>query len=178
MSAPVPSVLPAAPPPRPENWWRRRVLGPLRNILKQGLTPPQLALTVALAVPLGLVPILGITTLLASFAAVRLRLNVAATLIVSHLMSPLQLVVLIPLLRFGARLLGNGQGPELSLSQLQHLFATDWTSALSLLWRAGAGAVLLWALVSVPVGLGLYFGLRPVFRRLLARQVAPAQVQA
>ncbi|PJJ60723.1 DUF2062 domain-containing protein [Hymenobacter chitinivorans] len=170
----APSVLPATPPPRPDSWWRRRVVEPLRNILKQGLTPPQLALTVALAVPLGLVPILGITTVVATFAAVRLRLNVAATLIVSHLMSPLQLLVLIPLLRFGARLLGNGQGPELSLDQLRHLFATDWGSALSLLWRAGAGAVLLWAVLSVPVGVLLYFGLRPVFRRLLARQAAPA----
>ncbi|UOQ71221.1 DUF2062 domain-containing protein [Hymenobacter cellulosilyticus] len=152
------------------------MVDPLRNILKQGLTPPQLALTVALAVPMGLVPVLGITTLLATFAAVRLRLNVAAMLIISHLMSPLQLVVLIPLLRYGARLLGNGQGPELSIGQLRHLFATDWSSGLSLLWRAGAGAVLLWAVVSVPLGLLLYFGLRPVFRRLLARQTTAAVV--
>ncbi|WP_167856722.1 DUF2062 domain-containing protein [Hymenobacter aquaticus] len=173
MSSSVPPVLPPAPPQRPS--WRQRVLEPLRNILRQGLTPPQLALTVALGVPLGLVPILGITTVLASFAAVRLRLNVAATLIVSHLMSPLQLLVLIPLLRWGARLLGNGQGPELTIAQLRTLFAHDWSSALSLLWRAGVGAVLLWAVLSVPLGLLLYFGSKPVFRRLLARQaVVPA----
>ncbi|MCB2379511.1 DUF2062 domain-containing protein [Hymenobacter sp. BT635] len=170
MSFSAPPALPSAPPQRP-SWWRR-VLEPLRNILRQGLTPPQLALTVALGVPLGLVPILGITTVLATFAAVRLRLNVAALLIISHLMSPLQLLVLIPLLRWGARLLGNGQGPELTMGQLRTLFSHDWSSALSLLWRAGAGAVLLWGALSIPLGLLLYFGLKPVFRRLLARQAA------
>ncbi|MCB2408617.1 DUF2062 domain-containing protein, partial [Hymenobacter lucidus] len=137
MSFSPPPVLPTTPP-RPASWWQRRVVEPVRNILRQGLTPPQLALTVAVGVPLGLVPILGITTLLATFAAVRLRLNVAATLLVSHLMSPVQLLILIPLLRIGARLLGNGQGPELTMSQLRRLFAHDWGSALALLWRAGA----------------------------------------
>ncbi|TGE16431.1 DUF2062 domain-containing protein [Hymenobacter elongatus] len=167
-------MLPPVPPQRP-GWWRRRIVEPVRNILRQGLTPPQLALTVALSVPMGLVPVLGITTLLATFAAVRLRLNVVAMLLISHLMSPLQLLLIIPLLRLGARLLGNGQGPELTLDQLQYLFASDWGSALALLWRAGAGAVLLWAAFSVPVGLALYFGLRPVFRRLLRRQAAALQ---
>lgn len=165
----APPALPT-PPPRPASWWQRRLVEPLRNILRQGLTPPQLALTVAVGIPLGLIPILGVTSLLATFAAVRLRLNVAATLIVSHLMSPLQLLALIPLLRIGARLLGNGQGPELTMDQLRTLFASDWGSALSLLWRAGAGAVLLWAALAVPVGLGLYFASKPVFRRLLARR--------
>ncbi|WP_167856257.1 DUF2062 domain-containing protein [Hymenobacter metallicola] len=170
MSSPSSSVLPSAPPQRPGNWWRRRVVDPVRNILKQGLTPPQLALTMALGIPMGLVPILGITTLLATFTAVRLRLNVAAMLIVSHLMSPFQLIVLIPLMRLGARLLGNGQGPELTIDQLSTLFKHDWTSALALLWRAGLGAVLLWVVLSIPLGLLLYFALKPVFRRLLARQ--------
>jgi uncharacterized protein (DUF2062 family) len=173
VSSSAPSVLPSAPPQRPDSWWRRRVADPVRNILKQGLTPPQLALTVALGVPMGLVPILGITTVLATFTAVRLRLNVAATLLISHLMSPVQLLILIPLLRWGAKLLGNGQGPELTIAQLKIQFAQDWGSALSLLWRAGVGAVLLWALLAVPLGLVLYFGLRPLFVRLLARQVVP-----
>ena len=74
-------------PPR-ASWLRRRVLMPLLGLLQQGLSPTQLALTVALGVVFGLIPILGVTTLLATFTAVRLRLNVAAMLLISHLMSP------------------------------------------------------------------------------------------
>jgi uncharacterized protein (DUF2062 family) len=148
------------------------LLNPLRNVLRQGLTPRQLALTVALGVACGLVPVLGVTTLLITFVAVRLRLNVAVMLLVGHLMSPLQLLLLLPLLRLGALLWGNGQTPALTIAKLRHLFAHDWASALQLLWHAGLGALLIWALAMVPLGLALNFGLRPVFRRLLARQAA------
>jgi hypothetical protein len=81
-----------------------------------------------------------------------------------------QLLLLIPMLRLGALLCGNGQTPDLSLAKLKFLFAHDWSSALQLLWHAGLGALLLWAVAMVPLGLALNFGLRPVFRRLLARQ--------
>ncbi|SHK68351.1 DUF2062 domain-containing protein [Hymenobacter psychrotolerans] len=164
------SVPPVSPPPVPASWWRRRIAGPLLNLLKQGLSPAQLSLTVALGVIFGTVPILGITTLMATATAMRLRLNVAALLLISHLMSPLQLLLVIPLLKLGARLLDDQKGPALTLPKLQYLFANDWGQALRLLWLAGLGALLIWAVVSVPVGVALNFGLRPVFRRLLARQ--------
>ncbi|WP_165370438.1 DUF2062 domain-containing protein [Hymenobacter persicinus] len=170
-ASPAPPVPPPTPP-RSANWLRRYLLDPVRNLLRQGLTPPQLALTVAWGVALGLVPVLGITTLLITFVAVRLRLNVAAMLLVGHLMSPLQLLLLIPLLRLGALLWHNGQTPDLTLERLKYLFAHDWSRALQLLWHAGLGALLLWALAMVPLGLALNFGLRPLFRRLLARQNA------
>lgn len=163
------------PPARPASWWRRRVADPLLNLLKQGLTPNQLALTTALGVIFGTVPVLGITTLMATATAVRLRLNVAALLLISHLMSPVQLLLIIPMFRLGNRLMGNGTGPELTLAQLQNLFSSTWLSTLQLIWRAGAGALLLWAAASVPVGLVLYFSLRPVFSRLLARQAKAAR---
>ncbi|WP_073110451.1 DUF2062 domain-containing protein [Hymenobacter daecheongensis] len=163
-----PSPLP--PPSPPTSWLRRRVLEPVRNLLRQGLAPAELALTVALGVAFGLVPVLGITTLLITFAAVRLRLNVAAMLLIGHLMSPVQLVLLIPLLRLGARLWQNGRTPDLTLEKIRYLIAHDWSSALQLLWHASAGALLLWAVGMVPLVLLLNFGLRPVFRRLLARQ--------
>ncbi|GAA3932954.1 DUF2062 domain-containing protein [Hymenobacter algoricola] len=172
MPVPAPLSPPPLPPPPTAGWVRRYLLDPLRNVLRQGLTPPQLALTVALGVACGLVPVLGVTTLLITFVAVRRRLNVAAMLLVGHLMSPLQLLLLIPLLRLGARLWQNGQAPELSLEKLKYLMVHDWRSALHLLGHAGLGALLLWAVAMVPLGLALNYGLRPVFRRLLARQGA------
>lgn len=166
-----PLLPPPATPPS-SNWLRRRLLEPLRDLLRQGLTPHQLALTLALGTVLGLVPVLGITTLLATFTAVRLRLNVAATLLIAHLWSPVQLLLLIPLLRWGNRLLGNGTGPELTLTQLQIQFKYDWMAALQILWKAFAGGLLIWGAASVPVGALLYFLLRPLLRRIMARQVA------
>ena len=160
---------PLAPPPA-ASWLRRRVLDPLLNLLKQGLAPGQLALTVALGVVVGIVPLLGTTTVLAALVAWRLRLNVAAMQLVTHLLTPLQLLLFVPLLRQGARLLGNAQEQNLSLAQMRHLFAEDWRAALHLLWRAELGAVVLWLLASVPLVAVLYFVLRPLFRRLVANR--------
>ncbi|QIX60044.1 DUF2062 domain-containing protein [Hymenobacter sp. BT18] len=172
MLQPLPPPDASGPPAPPDGWLRRKVIQPALAILRQGLSPKQLALTVALGVSFGLVPLLGVTTLLASFVALRLRLNVAAMLLVSHLMSPLQLLVMIPLLQWGGRLLSGGHAPQLTLSRLQYYFAHDWAGGLQLLWRAELGALLLWAGLSVPLGLLLYLGLQPVFKRLAARQPA------
>jgi uncharacterized protein (DUF2062 family) len=149
---------------------RRRVLAPLLGLLQQGLSPTQLALTIALGVVFGLIPILGVTTLMATFTAMRLRLNVAAMLLISHLMSPVQLLILIPLLQFGARLVGDGTDTQLTLAQLQHLISHDWMAAASLLWRASLGGFLLWLAGSLVLVPGLFYGLRPVFARVARRQ--------
>ena len=81
---PLPPRLPAPPP---ASWLRRRVLDPLLNLLKQGLAPGQLAFTVALGVVLGIVPLFGATTVLAALVAWRLRLNIAALQLVTHLLT-------------------------------------------------------------------------------------------
>ncbi|GAA3966946.1 DUF2062 domain-containing protein [Hymenobacter antarcticus] len=99
----MPFETPPLPPPAPpRSWLRRRVLDPLLDLLKAGLSPEKLALTVGLGVAFGLVPTFGITTIVSAAVALRLRLNQAAMQLVAHLMSLFQLALLIPFLRGGA----------------------------------------------------------------------------
>ncbi len=172
-SAPELLPLPIRPAPAPPPGWLRRVLlNPLLGLLKAGLSPNQLALTVALGAALGIGPLLGLTTILSTLLALRLRLNVAAMQLVVHLLTPVQVVLLLPLLRFGARLLGQGTAVDgLTVSSLRTQLAHNPGQVLRLLWRAEAGALLLWGAAAVPLVAGLYFGLRPVFWRA-ARRVA------
>lgn len=174
---PTPSIPPVsdAETVPPASWLRRRVLNPMLGLLRQGLSPQQLALTVALGVSIGAIPFMGAITTVATLVALRLRLNVAALQLVSHLMTPLQLIIIIPLLRQGAKLMGNTQENELTLDRLRYLFSNDWRGALQLLWRAEVGAMTIWLLGSVPVVAALYFLLKPVFQRMAARS---AQKQA
>jgi len=163
---------PLSPPPLapPVSWLRRRVLDPLLNLLKQGLAPGQLALTVASGVVVGIVPLFGATTVLAALVAWRLRLNIAALQLVTHLLTPVQLLLLPVLLRQGARVLGGASAQDLSVSSVRHLLATDWREALHLLWRAELGALAIWALSGVVLVGMLYLVLKPVFVRIVARQ--------
>ncbi len=167
-----PAVLPAAPR---HSWLRRRVLDPLLDLLKAGLSPGKLALTVALGIAFGLVPTLGVTTVISAATALRLRLNVAAMQLAAHLMSFFQLALLIPMLRAGAILMGQrAQVAHLTIKSLRQLIDHDgWGAAGRLLWRAELGALLIWAVASVPLVTALYFVLRAVFRRVLARQALP-----
>lgn len=164
----------AAPEAPPRTWLQRRLVDPFMSLLKAGLSPGSLALTVGLGVALGLAPIFGLTTIISAAVALRLRLNVAAMQLVCHVLSPLQLLLLLPLLRWGATLLGQGQlVASLSLDQIKAMVKTDgWGSVLHLLWRAELGALLIWAVAAVPVVLGLYVGLRPVFKRFITRHEA------
>ncbi|KUG08737.1 hypothetical protein ASU33_11410 [Solirubrum puertoriconensis] len=143
--------------------------------MRQGLSPTQLALTIALGTAFGLVPLLGITSVLGTAVAVWLRLNVGAMLLISHLLSPVQLLLLLPLLRQGASLLGGPSGSQITLARVQYLLSHDWAAALQLFWRAELGALILWLLGSIPVTLALYAGLLPILRRVARRQAA-AQV--
>ena len=163
--------VPAGPAAPPRTWWQRRLVDPFLGLLKAGLSPGSLALTVGLGVALGLAPIFGLTTLISAAVALRLRLNVAAMQLVCHLLSPLQVLLLLPFLRWGAMLLGHGsEVANLNLTQIKMLGKADgWGHVLHLLWRAELGGLLIWAVAAGPVVLGLYVGLRPVFRKIVAR---------
>ena len=164
---PLPPVSSAAPRP---HWLRRYLVEPFLNLLRTGLTPGSLALTVALGIGIGLAPLFGLITLLSTAVALRLRLNVAAMQLAVHLMSVPQLLLLLPLLRWGARLLGQGTAVDgLSVVRIKHLFAANPGHLFGLLWRAEAGALLLWAVAAVPLVAALTFGLRPVFARALKK---------
>ena len=175
------------PTPPPRTWVQRRLLDPFMSLLKAGLSPGSLALTVALGVAFGIAPTVGLTTILSTATALRLRLNVAAIQLVCHLLSPVQLLLLLPLLRWGATMLGQGDKvASLTLDQIRHLIKVEgWTSVAQLLWRAELGAILIWLVASVPLVAALYFGLRPVFRRIVRKHeaaeatemVPPAPVQ-
>ena len=168
----------ALPEPPPRTWIQRRLVDPFMSLLKAGLAPGSLALTAGLGVAFGLAPTFGITTLVSTAVALRLKLNVAAMQLVCHVLSPLQILLLLPFLRWGATLLGQGREvAHLSLDQIKHMVKVDgWSYVLHLLWRAELGALMIWAVAAVPVVLGLYVGLRPLFKRFIAREEEAEEV--
>jgi len=161
----------AVPEPPPRTWVQRRLLDPFMSLLKAGLSPSSLALTVGLGVAFGLAPTFGLTTIVSTATALRLRLNVAAIQLVCHLLSPVQLILLLPFLRWGATILGQGEKvAHLTFEQIKHMGSAEgWGSVLHLLWRAELGALMLWALAAVPVVAALFVGLKPLFGKLIKR---------
>ena len=122
----------------------------------EGLSPDTVALILTIGLVLGLFPIYGCATILCALAGLVLGLNLPALQLVNQLVTPLQLVLLVPFARLGAHLL-NSPGSATPLAR-------------------GLGPVALhavagWLCVCLPLGLLVYFVLGHILRRLRGRPV-------
>ncbi|WP_347157001.1 DUF2062 domain-containing protein [Pontibacter chitinilyticus] len=154
---------------------KQRLLQPVLNLLKQGMTPHKLAVTVALGTVVGTVPAIGITTMMGTALAARFRLNIAATVLVSYLVQPLQLLLALPFIRAGIALFGLEE-LRLSLHEITAMFKEDWLNALHKLWLANLAGVSAWALMAIPGGIVLYLLMLPIFKLVLPKKEAAATV--
>lgn len=153
-----------------ESFWKRRVVTPFVAQLSQGVTPEKLALTVALGLVLGIFPILGSTTLLCGIAAVVLRLNQPVIQLVNYFAYPAQLALIIPIYRAGEVLFGNAPIP-LSIPLIFERFRADFGQFLRDFGMIAVQGIVVWCLVAPVVIAALYFGVRPLLRRLSRRTI-------
>lgn len=149
-------------------WWQRRIAGPVRQQLTQGITPDKISLTIALGITLGIFPILGSGFLLCGLAAWGLKLNQPIIQGVGTLAYPLQLVMLLPFYRAGEWLFGIPPIP-LSITVLISRFFENVPLFLKEYGMTGVRGILVWCGLAPVVLVLVYHGLRPVLRRLAAR---------
>jgi len=107
-------------------------------------------LTVALGISLGVVPVIGSTTTLCTLAAVSLRLNLPAIMLVNGVVYPLQIALLVPFLRAGAWLF-RVDGPKLTVTQIFKLITTNLWHAILTLWVATMHALVVWLILGCAV---------------------------
>jgi uncharacterized protein (DUF2062 family) len=115
------------------------------------LSPEETAMLLSVGLVLGVFPIMGCPTVLCLLAAFVLRLNLVALQLLNNLTSPLQLGLLLPLVRVGAWVCRGGATASHS-----------WTGAIG--WAA-VHAVAGWACVCIPLGAVLYVILVLVLRK-------------
>ena len=143
----------------------RKLVLPIVDLLRQGITPEKIALSLAFGICLGVFPVLGSTTILCTLAAILFRLNLPAIQLVNYFVYPLQLALLIPFIRFGEALF---RSQHVSLS-LQIIFASikrsPWQTT-KMYWTSGWHAMVAWCLVGPLLIWVLYSALTPVLRRL------------
>lgn len=149
----------------------RRLALPILELLKQGVTPEKLALSIALGMTLGVFPALGWTTVLCAVAALLLRLNLPAIQVVNYFMYPLQIALLLPFFRMGEKLFRARHLP-ISVPQLYAMIHADVWGSIRLLWSTTWHAMVAWSLLA-PLFCGLlYIILTPLLRKALKRQVS------
>jgi uncharacterized protein (DUF2062 family) len=149
----------------------RRIVSPLLALLRQGVTPDKLALSLALGMSIGLVPVLGVSTALCAVVALGLRLNMPAIQLVNYLLTPLQLLAVIPFLRFGEWIAQAPRSP-ITLEAGLTLQSQGAIHAVTVLATAIIHATLGWIVLAPVAAFALYQALHPILRRL-----APSPLQ-
>jgi len=133
--------------------------------LRQGISPRRLALTLALGFVIGCIPVVGIPTLVCAALALVLRLNMPAIQAANYAVMPLQIVLMVPLIRLGGWLLASSRHQAVQSGALLH--AAPVRLATQMGWLAGQ-ALLAWAVLAVPAVLLITFTLTLLLRRIPA----------
>lgn len=154
-------------------WWQRRIFQPIRQQMTQGISADRIALTLALGFSLGIFPILGSGFLLCGVAAWCLRLNQPLIQAVGTVAYPAQLLLLLPFYRAGEWAFQVPPVP-LSIPVLLQEFFRDIPEFLKRYGMTGVRGIVVWAVITPPVGTALYFLLLPCLRRLAPVSALPA----
>lgn len=146
----------------------RRLVRPLLELLREGVTPEKLSLSIALGIVLGLIPVIGINTALCAVIALTWRLNLPAIQMVNYFVYPLQIVLLLPFFRVGEKLFGARHLP-VRIEQVRGMIRSNLWGAVRLLWTTTWHALVVWAMAAPFAAVLIYVLLVPTFRRVLKK---------
>ncbi len=154
-------------PPR-RSFWKRRLGDPVLALLTQGVTPDKLAATFALGTAVSLFPFIGFTTISNVGVGLWFRMNQPLLQAINYLLTPVHIVMILAYVRAG-EWLWRSQAEKFSVIDVITTFRdASIGEFLQRFGWAGVHAFTAWV-ISVPFILGgLYYGLRPVLRRLAA----------
>jgi uncharacterized protein (DUF2062 family) len=127
-------------------WFRCHVLRPLLRLLRGGVTPRRLAWSLALGMVVGINPSVGLTTLLVVLAAWMFGLSKLASVIGSHVVAPLHLLLFIPFIDLGVCLFQTRKLP-LDRKQLEHLGHHPWRLVHEI-WQWAWHALIVWGVLA------------------------------
>lgn len=144
------------------------------DLFKQGLTPHEMALSIAIGSYIGVLPLFGVSTVLITAIAVYLRLNLPLSLFFVYAVGPLHLLLFIPFIHLGEWVYGT-EHSLLTFTAIKDAFSTSFLQALQDLGYQIVCGISGWLFVGLPVAIILYyvlkFGLKIVFKNKLHPKV-------
>ena len=139
------------------------------SFFSQGISPQKVSLAISFGLCVGIIPLLGTTTLLCTGIALALRLNMPIIQAVNYVVYPFQLLLFIPFLKAGAYI--SGQQFNYTLTEIQFLIQNDlWNSILKLMY-ANVFGLLIWLFLT-PILFGcIYFAFFVFFQRIRKKRL-------
>lgn len=138
------------------NIWKK-----FKALLKQGLTPKQLAISIVVSALVSIFPIFGIATIALTCIALPFNLNLPIMIAFSYIIEPLKFILLIPFINIGASLFGT-EHTLLTFEAIKASYDTGiWITVKKLSYELLCGTVG-WIITAIPAGVLLYFILKTI----------------
>ena len=151
-------------------FFKNKVATPIFNLLKQGISPEKLALSLSAGVVICCFPILGTTSFLCFVFAAIFRLNHVAIQITNYVCYPLQFIFLIPLLQLGNLLFGI-ESMNLDIGEMTSFFQADAVGFLKTYGLVALRGCVAWLVTAPFVGILCYFGFLYLLKRIPKKSI-------
>lgn len=131
---------------------------------KEGLSAEKLAFSVTLGIVTGIFPVLGTTTTLSILLTLLFRQNILVVQSVQWALAPVQLLLIIPLMKLGAYMLQHSV-VQVNLAQIKLAFQPGMLAGIKTIGVFHLYGIFTWALLAIPISILFYFYLLRVFRK-------------
>jgi len=135
----------------------------VKSLFKQGLSPHELALSIATACFWGVIPIIGIATPAVTFSAIKAKLNLPLILFVTYLLSPFHIGLFVPFVIAGEWIVGAEHVP-FTFEVMRTSFQTD---VLGMIQERGLQilyGLIGWLVITAPIAVLVYYTFLAFFR--------------
>ena len=126
------------------------------ELLKQGLSPYKLALTISMGFVLSMFPVIGTTTALTLIFSYFFRLNYILMQLINWLVAPLCFIMIIPFVHLGQYFLGLHDS-NISIYEITNAFDNGLIQGVKQVWQYQLYAIISWGISSIPSFAILYF---------------------
>lgn len=154
---------------------QRRVVTQIKHLLRMGVTPRRIALSIAMGTIIGIFPLLGTTTALCVVLSLALRLNIIAMQAFNWLVAGVQLMLILPFIRVGERLYRASPLP-LRPEEIEAMFREGLMHATATLGMSLVHAVSAWLIVAPLIFAGAYLVSLRILNRLPRSNAAVADI--
>jgi hypothetical protein len=140
-----------------------KFLVPLKLLPAAGLPAEKLAFSITLGIVAGLFPVIGTTTLLSLLLTMLFKQNILVVQSVQWTTGIFQILLIIPLMRFGAFIL-NIDNFHINIRVIKTAFQAGVASGIKTLGIFHLYAILSWILFAIPASAILYFTIHAFFQ--------------
>jgi uncharacterized protein (DUF2062 family) len=116
-----------------------------------------LSMSIALGIVFGLFPVVGITSFMCFAISIPFRLNLLFIQVVNYIVYPLQLLLIIPYLKFGHILFHFSSMHEFNLTSIQQSMNQGIGSLFTDFGMLFLSAILFWLILAIPFSIFLYY---------------------